>query len=153
MAYKLKNDEEIDAAVKNFIASFPAKGGRNTGNQTWDGEILELRNYVIYQYIRQGLSRERIFEELKDRWGISRKSFDKYYKEALESLVVENKDIIDDARKKAIEKLQGIIEKCYEVNDFKNALKAQDQLNKINALYTDKKEVEVTGLRFDFGGE
>lgn len=153
MAYKLKNDEEIDAAVKNFIASFPAKGGRNTGNQTWDGEILELRNYVIYQYIRQGLSRERIFEELKDRWGISRKSFDKYYKEALESLVVENKDIVDDARKKAIEKLQGIIEKCYEVNDFKNALKAQDQLNKINALYTDKKEVEVTGLRFDFGGE
>lgn len=150
---KLKNPEEIDAAVKNFIASMPAKGGRNTGNQTWDGEILELRNYVIYQYIRQGLSRERIFEELKDRWGISRKSFDKYYKEALESLVVENKDIIDDARKKAIEKLQGIIERCYESNDFKNALKAQDQLNKINALYTDKKEVEVTGLRFDFGGE
>lgn len=153
MAFKLKNDEEIDGAIRAFIASFPAKGGKNTGNQTWDGEILELRNFVIYQYIRQGLSRERIFEELKERWGISRQSFSRYYKEALESLVVENKDIVDDARKKAIEKLQGIIERCYASNDFKNALKAQDQLNKINALYTDKKEVEVTGLRFDFGGE
>lgn len=153
MAFKFKNPEEIDGAVRAFIASFPAKGGKNTSNQTWDGEILELRNFVIYEYIRQGLSRERIYEELGNRWGISRQSFNRYYKEALESLVVENKDIIDEARKKTIERLENIAALAIDEGRLDVALKAQDQLNKINALYTDKKEVEVTGLRFDFGGE
>lgn len=151
MAFKFKEPETIDAAIIAHINSMPRKGGQNTHSQKWDDELLEIRNMVIYDYIRQGLSYRRTTEEIANRWNVTIQSAQKYYKEAMNALVVDNEDIIDEARKTAIERLTGIIEACYDRGLYDQALKAQDQLNKINALYTEKKEVEVTGLKFDFG--
>lgn len=151
MAKRLRNDEAIDAAIKSHINSLPKKGGQNTRNQSWDGELLELRNMVIYDCIRQGLSYRRTVEEISSRWDVSISTAEKYYKAAMNSLCVDNEDVVDEARKTAIERLTGIIKSCYDRGLYNEALKAQDQLNKINALYTEKKEVEVTGLKFDFG--
>ena len=151
MAFQFKEPETIDAAIISHIKSLPIKGGKNTMNQQWDDELLEMRNMVIYDYIRQGLSYRRISEEIANRWGVTVQTANRYYKEAMNALVVDNEDVIDEARKTAVERLTGIIESCYDRGLFDQALRAQDQLNKINALYTEKKEVEVTGLKFDFG--
>lgn len=151
MAFTFKHPEEIDAAILAHINSMPRNGGKNTKNQTWDGELLELRNMVVYDYIRQGLTYRRCCEEIANRWNISMKTAEKYYKEAMNSLVVESEEVVDEARKIAIERITGIIEDCINRGLYDQALRAQDQLNKINALYTEKKEVEVTGLKFDFG--
>ena len=149
--FQLKNEEEMDAIVKGFIASMPIKGGKNTRNQKWDGEVLDCRNYIIYNYIRQGLSRQRVIEEIANRWGVSLNVSDKYYKEALEGLVIENDAVVDAARNIAIERLNKMVEDCSMQHRYDSALKALDLLNKINGLYTEKKEIEVTGLQFDFG--
>lgn len=149
--FQLKNEAEMDIIVKQFIASMPRNGGKNTKNQKWDGEVLDCRNYIIYNYIRQGLSRQRVIEEIANRWSVSMYTADKYYKEALESLVIENDAVADAARNLAIERLNKMTEDCIQQHRYDSALKALDLLNKINGLYTEKKEVEVTGLKFDFG--
>lgn len=151
MAFEFKSPEEIDVAMKGQIHQYHNRGkGKGSGN-TWPEELKELRRMVVYDYLRQGLSFRRIQEELMARWECSASAARSYYIEALNELAIENKEVIDEARKVTIERLTGIIEQAYERGQFDTALRAQDQLNKINALYTDKKEVEITGLQFDFG--
>ena len=90
---------------------------------------------------------------MSETFGISKVTADKYYRQALEYLAVENDAIKGAARKIAIERLNAIIEQAKKRGSTHSALQALDQLNKINGLYSEKKEVEITGIKFDFGGE
>lgn len=148
---ELKNREAMEAAVLAHINSMPIRGGKNTRNQAWNDELLDARNYLVYEMIVNGLSRAMCVKEIKSRFGVGTPTAEKYYTEALNSLIVDNGEIVDEARKVAIERLQDIYQDCKRRHIYGMALSAQDQLNKINGLYTDKKQIEVTGIKFDFG--
>lgn len=149
---ELKNSEEIRIALQNHIDSSPARKGDNTRFK-WDEELLDLRNLYLWALIREGYSRVRCNQVVSEVFNISKVSADKYYKSALEALTVENDGIRGAARKVAIERLNGIVEEEKRRGNNYRALQALDQLNKINGLYSEKREVEITGMKFDFGGE
>lgn len=148
----LKDSEAIKAALVSHIKSNPKHLGTNT-HFNWSDELLELRHLFIIALIREGYSRVRCNQVVSDTLEVSKVSADKYYREALEYLVVENDGIKGAARKVAIERLNSVVEDSKRDNNTRNVLLALDQLNRINGLYTEKKEVEITGIKFDFGGE
>lgn len=149
---ELKHSEEIKAILLAHIKSCPTKNGTNT-RFNWSNEILELRHLFIVALIREGLSRVRCNQVVSETFGVNRVSADKYYREALDYLVVENEGIKGAARKIAIERLNSVVEEEKEAHRTKNVLLALDQLNRINGLYSEKQEVEIKGIKFDFGGE
>lgn len=149
---ELKHSEEIKAALKSHINSCPVRKGNNT-RFNWSDELLELRNLYVIALIREGLSRIRCNQEVAETFNVGKLTADKYYKEALEYLVVENEGIKGAARKIAIERLNSVVEDAKEAGNTRTALMALDQLNRINGLYSEKQEVEITGIKFDFGGE
>lgn len=151
---ELKNSEAIREALQHHIdTNCVREGETNNPRMKWDGELLELRNLFIIALIREGHSRVRCNQIVKEMFGVSKATADSYYKTALEYLVVENEGIKGAARKVAIERLNGVIEDAKRRGANHTALQAMEQLNKINGLYSEKKEIEVTGLKFDFGGE
>lgn len=147
---EVENQEFLENLVVEFINKNPNKGG-NATRGFWNEEMLEVRNMLVLNLIRNGLSRQRCKEYMKQHWGVSFTTGDKYYTEAIESLVTESDTVRNAARKIAIERLTGLMERARERGNTDSELRALDQLNKINGLYSEKKEVEITGLQFDFG--
>ena len=146
---KLMHEEELDGLVKSRIREAKAHHGKI--HRQWDDLAVEARNIIIYDYLRKGLSRQRVIEEIEKRWGVKYDSASDYYKKAIESLNDENAGIVDGARKVATERLNSIIEEAIKNKKYDSAIRSQDLLNKINGLYIDKQQVEVTGIKFDFG--
>ena len=146
----LENEDVLENLVINFINSYPRKGGNDTRG-SWKDEVLEARNMLVINKVRNGFSRQRIKEYIMQNWGVSHFAADKYYKEAIESLEIESDAVKNAARKIAVERLNDIITRARERGNTDSELKALEQLNKINGLYSEKKEVEITGLQFDFG--
>lgn len=149
--YKCSEKElAMDALVINQLNTFPCRGGRNI-KSIWSDEALDARDTCIYKLLRKGYGRQGIVEVLSERWGCSKPTVDKYYKEALNNLKEDTEQVKNAARKIATERLNEAIIRALDKNRIEVALKAQDQLNKINGLYSEKKEVEITGLEFKFG--
>ena len=80
----------------------------------------------------------------------------KLLRDALKDLQEAVSDIdISDIKAEYIERIEQIYETAIEKNDIKSALKAQDMLNKMNQLYVEKQEIDVSlkNLEFKFGDE
>lgn len=138
-------EEDIEQYLKGHIKN-------QKGNKTWHEKDIYLRRKLIYMKMRRGLSRTRIVEELMAKIGSSQKASQVYVKDAFDELCAEEQSIKEDVRTTTIEKLQSIIEECLATGRRKEALAAYDQLNKINGLYTEKREIKVNDIRFEFGG-
>lgn len=148
----LRDSVAIKNLIQNCINNSTIKGG-DCVSGGWTDELLELRNIYVISLIRDGLSRARCNQEVSETFGVTKRTADNYYRQALEYLAVENDAIKGAARKIAIERLNAIIEQAKKRGSTHSALQALDQLNKINGLYSEKKEVEITGIKFDFGGD
>lgn len=152
--YRLMSPEEIDTFIKAKIKALSPKGrfkGMNPMATHWTEAEKQVRSGVVLDYIGQGLSKRRTMEELCERWEIGMDTARKYYDLALEELNCD--DVIESIRNKYIERLERMVEYCAEKGDMQNALKAQEQLNKIGGFYTERKQVEVSGdeIKFKFG--
>lgn len=88
-------------------------------------------------------------------WGYSKDRAYKLIQRAYESLTVDSKDEIDNARGVQIRRITEQLEKALEDNDKKTYLKLLDMLNKIYSLYIEKQQVELSidNLKFSFGDE
>ena len=107
---------------------------------------------VILDYIRQGLSRKRTVEEICNRWGIVPKVGYDYYAKALKYLTEINKaDDLEDIKNRQIERLEGVVESALDRNNYQDATRALDIINKLNGLYTEKANITVDGeIKFEF---
>lgn len=148
--FHLYDADTIDAIIKNKIANVKVS---RANAKKWSENELNIRRMVIFDLIRQNLSKRRVKEELKERWGIADRTFEEWYKDAIESIIEDNKDLIRTAREQIIMRLEGVAEASFNNGDMSNSLKAIDQLSKIFGLYTEKKEINVKGdtIKFDFG--
>ena len=153
------NPDEIDAVIKSKLAQFSTKGGKQKNSLVkWTDEEIELRDAVIIDYITtNGLSREKTAQQISSRWDISMATARKYVTEAIKHFcdnVVEEDAVI---RKKLFEeKLQSIYEDAVTAKDRQSSLRAIDILNKMNGMYTDKSDVNLSvdgKITFEFGGE
>lgn len=151
--------DEIDAVIKSKLAQFSTKGGKQKNSLVkWTDEEIELRDAVIIDYITtNGLSREKTAQQISSRWDISMATARKYVAEAIKHFcdnVVEESEAV---RKKLFEeKLQSIYEDAVTAKDRQSSLRAIDILNKMNGMYTDKSDVNLSvdgKITFEFGGE
>lgn len=147
--FGLYDPETIDNIVRNKLESVK-KGSAVT--KKWSEAELNLRRMVIIDFIRQNLSKRRVKEELKERWGICDRTFEHWYKDALDSIIEDNQDLIRTAREQIIMRLEGVAESCFNSGDMNGSLKALDQLSKIFGLYSEKKEIDVKNeaIKFEF---
>lgn len=150
-----KDPDTIDAIINNKIRQFHVKGARSQKNDAWTEDLLELRDYVVFEYLRQGLSKERVAEELHARWDITLSTARKYVRQAIERFCEnypeENKE---ETRKIFMEKLSKILEMAIESQSKDAALRAMDIFAKTQGYYKENKDITLNGgdnpISFDF---
>lgn len=144
--FKFMDPAEIDALIKLKL------GGRK--GEPWTEAELMMRNQVIIDLLSQGLSRRRIVEEIMSRWGINQNRAYTYIKDAMAILVEGNEEFLEYNRDKQIERLENIITEAMEAHEYKAAVMATAELNKLLGLTVNQKvTIENADRTFKFGGE
>lgn len=137
---------EIDAIIKMRV--------KTVKKEPWTEAELTMRNQVIIDLIGQGLSRRRIQEEIMSRWSISSTTAKTYIKEAYDTLLHNNEEFLEYQRDQQIERLENIITEAMEAHEYKAAVMATAELNKLLGLTTQQKvTIENVDRSFKFGGE
>lgn len=145
--FKFLSPEEIDTVIKNRVAVA-------NKNNPWTEAELMMRNQVIIDLIGQGLSRRRIQEEIMSRWGIAYPTANIYIREAYDRLMKGNEEFIAYSRDKQVERLETIITSAMEAGEYKAAVMATAELNKLLGLTINQKvTLENVDRVFKFGGE
>ena len=146
-SFKFLSPDEIDTIIRNRVAV--------AGKQSpWTEPEIMMRNQVIIDLIGQGLSRRRIQEEIMSRWGIKLTSANVYIKEAYEALMRGNEEFISFHRDQQVERLETIITEALEAHEYKAAVMATAELNKLLGLTINQKvTLENVDRVFKFGGE
>ena len=114
------------------------------------------RKTEIIDKLSEGMPKRKVVLEIMERYDISEGEAYRLVREALKDIQESTKDFdITDLRTEYIERINSWIEKAIENKDMKTALKCQDMLNKINQLYVEKQEIDVSlkNLEFKFGDE
>lgn len=146
-SFKFLEPHEIDNIIKNRVKV------ANKANPWTENELM-MRNQVIIDLIGQGLSRRRIQEEIMSRWGVCADTAKGYIREAFKVLTQGNEEFIEHNRDKQIERLENIITEAMEAHEYKAAVMATAELNKLLGLTTNQKiTLENTDRVFKFGGE
>lgn len=103
------------------------------------------RQQEIMLRIREGWSRKRISDWLMETYGITYQYSLNQISECFKQLVAANEGIVESARDMQVERLENLIVEALESNDRKTATKCLDMINKIYGLYSEKKDIEITG--------
>lgn len=147
--FKFLKPEEIDNIIKIKITAL-----NDNVEKTWKESELMMRNQVIIDLIGQGLSRRRIQEEIMARWGIAQSTANTYIRMAYDVLLKGNEEFIEYNRDKQVERLENIITEAMEAGEYKAAVMATAELNKLLGLTTNQKiTLENADRVFKFGGE
>lgn len=145
-SFKFLKPEEIDLIIRNRVEI------ANKANP-WTEAELTMRNQVIIDLIGQGLSRRRIVEEMMSRWGICYATANDYLKQAYDVLMKGNEEFVAYNKEKQVERLETIITDAQMAGDFKAAVNAVAELNKLLGLTTTQKVTLDVDRTFKFGGE
>lgn len=124
-----------------------------TGWNCTSGIFLYLRRQVIMQLLKRGMPRTEIVSFIMEKLNASEKSSYEYLNDVFDYIKTTDEQLKEDVRLTTIEKLQEVVKDCLERGKHKEALSAYDQINKINGLYTETKNVNVKDITFKFGGD
>jgi hypothetical protein len=156
-AFKFMKPEEIDQIMRNCLNANVKKGGKNCRKApVWKEADIALRDSVIYDLLGQGLSKRRVAEEISSRWGCGYSTAYVYIQDALARLAEKTKPFVQYCKEEMIERLNAVAEDALAHNDRKSALKAYDEINKLNGLYEEKIDANIKGeteIKFKFGGD
>lgn len=146
-SFKFLEPHEIDAIIKARVSV----AGKC---KPWTEPEIMMRNQVIIDLIGQGLSRRRIIEEITSRWGVKESTAQTYIKDAYDTLMKGNEEFLEYNRDKQVERLETIITEALEAHEYKAAVMATAELNKLLGLTTNQKiTLENTDRVFRFGGD
>ena len=103
--------------------------------------------------VRNGVSKTKIKTYLKEKYEISDKTVYKIVHDALADLNEAYNNIdIGELKAEYTERIESWVEKAIKSGDINTALKAQDMLNKLQGLYTEKKDINLNtdNITFEF---
>lgn len=147
---KYLTDEEKSNIV---LAEIDRLRQKRKNKHTWQETPLLLRRQIIIDLLGQGLSKTRIVEELMARWGVENSIAYRYVNDAYDYIAELYRDDSDKLKEIALSKLESLAEDAIASRDRTSALKAYDQINKLQGLYEEKLKTEnKTSITFDFGG-
>ena len=131
------------AAIGVRIVLTPSPETRPRGNRTPDAE-MDRRISNVASMIVDGLSRSEILLQCATEYGVSRSTGDRYIEEAYEHFKENYKPHMQRSAEIAKRRHESIFQKSMKKEDYRTALMALTQLNKIQGL-TDN--VLMAGLR------
>lgn len=101
------------------------------------------------------MEREDVINALVEEYGIKEGTATRYYERGKQLIEYSMTWDLENIRNKNIQRLDTIAEETMEVEDYQNAIKAIDTLNKTVGAYVDKKEINLEGteIQFNFGGK
>ena len=109
------------------------------------------------QYIaglfRKGWSKLSVSEEIQNKWGCKPQMAAMYIRDAYEYMSSGDEAFIKNLRRVQLERLELILMKVMEKEDWKTANQIIDTINKTFALYEIKTKVEISDntIQFKFG--
>ena len=119
----------------------------------WSGIWLYIRRQMMLTMLKKGWARTDIIKYVVENVGVAEKCAYNYLNDAFDYIKTNDEQLKEDARLTTIEKLQSLIKDCLERGKHKEAISAYDQLNKINGLYTETKNLNIRDIKFQFGGD
>lgn len=96
--------------------------------------------------VSMGKSKEDIIDILMEEYDYSESSAIAIYDETNKRLRRRYTEYIDKCAEIQVQRLNNMIEECYEDGDKRATLQAIDLLNKTCGLYIDKKEIKTDGF-------
>ena len=142
--------EEMDKLVMDCLEI--ARNKTKSPQRIWDEQSILARRTIVIDYIKQGLAKYRVVQELMKRWGLCKGSANTYFNDALNYLKEEIADVNKYNYEIALSRLESIVEDSLSNNNRKDAMAAMDMINKIQGLYKEKIEVkEDKVIEFRFG--
>lgn len=145
--FKFLKPSEIDAII------YERTHGTHGPSKCWKEDELMMRRQVIIDLISQGLSTRRVVEEISARWHIVLQTAYVYYNDALKYMSADSEEFKEHNRDRMQERLEGIIEQSLNAHDYKGAVMACSELNKILGLNQTKQEITIKEIKrkFQFG--
>lgn len=110
-------------------------------------EILEIAENAIIE----GYSKNTIAKLLVDEAGFKYVNAQALAAKAWKNVMTTGKTRGEGMRERNLQRLEHIYKKAMEVGDYKNALSALDQLNKLVQLYKEKVEITTNDFEFKIG--
>lgn len=135
------NNEDTINVLKQIVYHHNYEKFANSKSYA-EGEWQLIYNYIL-QKMAEGKSKRTVLKETSEEVGIKDNAARNWYNKAINSLIIDNEETISAARTKALERLEHVAKEAIKKGHYPTALKAYDQMNKINGLYTEKQEVEV----------
>lgn len=141
---------EIDRHRQNPKQPIPNKNKK----MGWEENPLLFRRQIIMKWMGQGLTKTNCVKKVMERWGVGHNAAYIYVNDAIKYIADTYKEDTEHLKDIIFHKLESLVEDAMRDNDRKSALKAYDQICKMNGLYDNKVEVKAeTTINFDFGGE
>lgn len=145
--FKKMKRKESDKMMQAAVAA-----GKTTGHRVWTDVMVAIRRQALVDLYAQGYTRREIILEIMDRWGCSEAQGYGWMKDALEWLQEGNEEFRDYNRDKQIEKLEKIAKDAKDAGDFRAAVQATSEVNKLLGLAEQKVNVSVERV-FKFDGD
>lgn len=127
-------------------------------------EAEEKYRDILQWYIKKGMPKERVLDELTQKYNMGRRQAALYMSRCLNWLTRDTAMIygVDEARTVQIGRFEEIYHKCFEAKNYKVAIEALRELNKLLMLTSDvnvfntqnNTQINVNKdsiLRFEFG--
>ena len=121
----------------------PPPEPRPRGDKTSKAD-LQARILKVANMLEEATPRNLIIEECMAEYGVSRSTADRYIEDAYESFKQSYKPHMQRSAEIARRRLEAIYHRAMKKEDFKTALAAQSQLNKIQGL---NDNILMAGLR------
>ena len=145
------DEETIIMFLKGVVIKSNPRTPKNTKTK-WSDDELAVRRWYILDLFKRGMSKVKVNHYLQDKLEISYCTSRRYIDDAMNYLTEDSEDTIEHYRAIARERLENMIERCIATNNMKSALGASEQLNKINGLYIERKEIKGdASIAFEFG--
>lgn len=150
--FEYLKETEVDMLMKNAIANSGRRGGNNP-NKIWNEGLLNIRHSAILElYCHKGMSQTEVARQISSRWECCLRSAQKYVSEAMSALTKDYDKYQDTARTAHLRRLEAIMQDCLDRGQTEQALKAMDQISKINGYYNETKTLKVEApIKFEFG--
>ncbi len=145
--FKKLKKKDSDKMMRGVVAE-----GNKTGHRVWTDVVVAIRRQALVDLYAQGYTRREIILEIMDKWGCSELQGYKWMKDALEWLQEGNEEFRDYNRDKQIEKLEKIAKEAKDAGDFRAAVQATSEVNKLLGLAEQKVNVSVERV-FKFDGD